>query len=50
MNNTNFQIMHLNINSVLNNLFELDQILNMRKFDIVGFSGCKLDDSITNLF
>ncbi|CAF1091926.1 unnamed protein product, partial [Brachionus calyciflorus] len=50
MDSSNFKIMHLNINSILNNLFEVDQLLNMRKFDIMCFSECKLDEFIPNSF
>ena len=48
--NSNFQILHLNINSIINKLYEVNELLNMRKFDIVCFTECKLDDSIPNSF
>ena len=46
----NFQILHLNINSIQNNLQEIDEILNSKNFDLLFFSETKLDDSIPNSF
>lgn len=34
----------------MNKLYEVDDLLNMCKFDIVCFTECKLDDSIPNSF
>ena len=33
--NSNFQILHLNINSLQNHIYEVNQILNTRKFDLI---------------
>ena len=42
--------MHLNVNSILNNLYEVNEILNTRLFDVACFCETKLDDSIPNSF
>lgn len=47
---SNFKVLHLNINSILGNLYEVDEILNTCHFDIACFSETKLDDSIPNSF
>ncbi|RNA02458.1 RNA-directed DNA polymerase from mobile element jockey-like [Brachionus plicatilis] len=49
-NDPKFQILHLNINSILNNLNDVDSILNLRQFDIVFLCETKLDDSFPNSF
>ena len=49
-NNPKFQILHLNINSILNHLNEVDLILNTKKFDLVFFCETKLDDTFPNSF
>ncbi|RNA03789.1 RNA-directed DNA polymerase from mobile element jockey-like [Brachionus plicatilis] len=47
---SNFQALHLNINSILNYLYEVNEILNSKKFDFVCFSETKLDETIPNTF
>ncbi|CAF0861672.1 unnamed protein product, partial [Brachionus calyciflorus] len=45
-----FQILHLNINSILNHLVDVDEILSSKLFDLVFFCETKLDDLIPNSF
>ncbi|RMZ97515.1 RNA-directed DNA polymerase from mobile element jockey-like, partial [Brachionus plicatilis] len=49
-NSTNFQLIHLNINSILNHIIEVHDMLSTQVFDVVLFSETKLDDTIPNSF
>ncbi|RNA11172.1 reverse transcriptase [Brachionus plicatilis] len=44
--NNKLKVFRLNINSILGNIFEMNEILNSRMFDIVCFSEFKLDQTI----
>lgn len=43
-------MLHLNINSILNNLFEVDEPLHSNQFDLFLVRETKLDDTISNSF
>jgi len=43
-----FSILHLNVASLLNKTFEINEIVNLRKFDLISLNETKMDNKSPN--
>ncbi|CAF1132148.1 unnamed protein product [Brachionus calyciflorus] len=47
---SSIKLIHLNVNSIINKLYDIDQILSSNQVDVLMLSETKLDDEIPNSF
>jgi len=51
LNSNDFQILHININSLFNNkIYEIDEILKTKQFDMLLINETRLDENVPNSF